>query len=502
MNPRGAGGATLPVWTAREAQAADRRAAAMGIAESWLMESAGAAVARRVQAWGASKPLILVGSGRNGGDGLVAARRLALAGRPPRVFMPAPPRFAEAAQLTSSAWAAGAAPVAAEQLGPSLAWADLVVDAVLGTGQRAPLQPPWDAWWPKLSGQRILAVDLPTGVNADTGQVWGPLPRGIVETVAIAALKPAHLLPPAAAAMGRISVADIGLGAEPGRELQMALPDQWPAGRAEDDDKYARGTLMIIGGSARYSGAPGLAAAAAMRAGMGYAEIWCAAAGADRIRFLPAVVRVLPESAEGALLLSQEAEAALGRAGAVVLGPGATVHASLLEAVRRARRPVVVDAGAFAAYVAVGRPRWPEAVFTPHVREAARLLAVDPTAVSADRRAALRQLTDATGGVVLLKGRRTLIGQGEGPAYANWPGGPELATAGSGDVLAGIIGSLLARGLDPLAAARLGAWWHGAAGLHMRWAYGPSGGSAEDLTKALAGALPLTVPADWPEWVW
>lgn len=497
-----AGGAALPVWTAGEARDADRRAAAMGIAAAWLMESAGAAVARRAAAQGARRPLIWVGPGKNGGDGLVAARRLALAGVRPRVFMPALPRFAEAAGLASSAWAAGAERVPAERLGPSLAWADLVVDAVLGTGQRPPLQPPWDAWWPKLHAQRLLAVDLPTGVDADTGRVWGSLPVGIVETVAIAALKPAHLLLPAASAMGRLTVADIGLSPAPGRQMHLAMPDQWPPDRTARDDKYARGTLMVIGGSARYSGAPGLAAVAAMRAGMGYAEIWCAAAGASRIRFLPAVVRVLPEGADGALLPSPEALAALARAGAVVLGPGAAMDPSLLEAVRASHRPTVVDAGGLSAYAAAGRPRWPEAVFTPHEGEAARLLGVDPAAVAADRRAALGQLAAATGGVVLLKGRHTLIGAAKSPAYANWPGGPELATAGSGDVLAGMIGSLLAQGLAPLAAARLGAWWHGVAGTRMRWERGPTGGSAEDLIEALAGALAMAAPPDWPAWVW
>lgn len=491
----------VPVWTAEEARAADAAAAALGIDGAWLMEAAGACVARRVRSWGATRPLILVGPGQNGGDGLVAARRLALAGVATRVFMPAAPRFAGAAGVVASAWAAGAQRVAEDDPADALAASDLVVDAVLGTGQNRALGPPWSTLWPHLAASRVLAVDLPTGVEADTGRCWtdGPV---MVETIAVGALKPAHLLEPAASRVGRLTVADIGLPRQIGTRFRLDRPEERPRERDAGADKYARGTLVVVGGSAQYTGAPGLAAGGGMRAGMGYVEIWCAAAGAERIRFLPAVVRVLPER-EGALTLDEAAARALARARAVVLGPGGTLAPSLVEAVRATGLPAVVDAGAVAAYVAAGRPPWPGAVFTPHAAEAARLLDREAAWVAGHREAAVRELGAVTGGVVLLKGRRTLVGRGDGPVFVNWPGGPELATAGTGDVLAGVIGGLLARGLDALAAARLGAWWHGLAGERMRWTHGPAGGSAADLLDALAAVRPEAgAPADWPEGVW
>ena len=490
-----------PVWTAEETRAADAAAVGLGIAPSWLMEAAGAAVARRVRAWEAMHPLILVGPGQNGGDGLVAARRLALAGVDTWVFMPTAPRFDGAAAVVASALAAGVRPVEGGQLLEALRTSDLVVDAVLGTGQNRALGPPWSALWPHLARSRVLAVDLPTGVEADTGRCWNDGPV-MVETMAVGALKPAHVLEPAASRLGRLTVADIGLPMRLGQRFRLARPDERPPERAAAADKYARGILAVVGGSAQYTGAPGLAAAGGMRAGMGYVEIWCAGAGAERIRFLPAVVRVLPEQ-DGALALDGAARRALGRARAVVLGPGATLAPSLVEAVWATGLPTVVDAGAVAAYVAAGRPRWPGAVFTPHAAEAARLLDRDAAWVASHREAAARELVRATGGVVLLKGRHTLVGEGEGPLFVNWPGGPELATAGTGDVLAGVIGGLLAQGLAPLPAARLGAWWHGLAGDRMRWTHGPSGGSAEDLLDALSAVRQgAGVPGDWPEWVW
>lgn len=491
----------VPIWTAEEARAADAAATRLGIDGAWLMEAAGAAVARRVRAWGAQHPLILVGPGQNGGDGLVAARRLALVGVAAQVFMPTAPRFDGAAAVAASAWAAGARPMADDEILDALAVSDLVVDAVLGTGQNRALGPPWSTLWPHLAASRVLAVDLPTGVEADTGRCWADGPV-MVETMAVGALKPAHVLEPAASRLGRLTVADIGLPMRLGERFRLARPDERPPERDAGADKYARGTLVVVGGSAQYTGAPGLAAAGGMRAGMGYVEIWCAAAGAERIRFLPAVVRVLPEH-EGALALDDAARSALGRARAVVLGPGATLTPSLVEAVRASGVPAVVDAGAVAAYVAAGRPRWPGAVFTPHTAEAARLLDREAAWVAGHREAAVRELVAATGGVVLLKGHRTLVGRGDGPVFVNWPGGSELATAGTGDVLAGVIGGLLARGLAPLAAARLGAWWHGLAGERMRWTHGASGGSASDLLDALAAVRPAAgAPADWPEWVW
>lgn len=489
----------MPVWTAEEARAADAAARAMGIPGAWLMEAAGAAVARRAKAWAATRPLILVGPGQNGGDGLVAARRLALAGVSTRVFMPAAPHFEGAEALAAAAWAAGARPVASDGALDALAACDLVVDAVLGTGQNRALGPPWSALWPHLARSRVLAVDVPTGVEADTGRCWTDGPA-MVETMAVGALKPAHLLEPAASRMGRLTVADIGLPMRLGERFRLSRPQEPLRARDAGADKYARGTLVVVGGSAQYTGAPGLAAGGGMRAGMGYVEIWCAAAGAERIRFLPAVVRVLPEH-EGALVMDDAARRALGRARAVVLGPGGSLAPSLVEAVRATGLPAVVDAGALAAYTAAGRPAWPGAVFTPHAGEAARLLGRDATWVAGHREAVVRELAAATGGVVLLKGRHTLVGQGGGPVFANWPGGPELATAGTGDVLAGVIGGLLAQGLEPLAAARLGAWWHGLAGERMRWTHGASGGSARDLLDALPAVPPAGIPTDWPEWV-
>jgi len=491
----------LLVWTVAEARAADAAALAMGIPGAWLMEAAGAAVARRVASYAPRRVLVLAGPGQNGGDGLVAARRLALTGFEVAALVPQPGRFPEASAVMASAWAAGVARWETADVEARLPGVDVVVDAVLGTGQNRPLGAPWNDVWSLLPGHRVVAVDLPSGVAADTGALLGN-PVAAVETVALGALKPAHILQPAAAFMGRLTIADIGLPWRRGEHFRLAVPEAHAPSRPETADKYDRGKVIVVGGSPDYSGAPGLAAIAAMRVGAGYVEIWCGPRVAERVRFLPAVVRVLNERPNGALVLDDEHMPHLGRARAIVLGPGAVPDAELIRRVRATEVPTVVDAGGLDGYAAAGRPDWPQAVFTPHVREAGRMLGKDAEWVAAHRATAVRDLVAATGGTVLLKGRRTLIGGVGTPLFVNWPGGGELATAGTGDVLGGMIGGLLAGGMIPEAACRQAAWWHGLAGERMSWRRGPVGGSAEDLLEAVAeAALDHARPADWPQWM-
>jgi hydroxyethylthiazole kinase-like uncharacterized protein yjeF len=492
----------IPVWTADEARERDRTAAQRGIDLTWLMEAAGAQVARRVMRTTTGPVVVLAGPGGNGGDGLVAARRLHLAGVPVSVFQPEPPRFAGGAAVAAATVHTGVPMLDANALSAALASADLVVDAVFGVGQHRPLADPWRELWPQLEHRRVLAVDVPSGVDADSGAVFGPLPR-LVETVAIGALKPAHVLSPAADHMGRIVAVDIGLGTALGARFRVARPEGQPPLRPATADKYHRGKVVVLGGSPDYGGAPGLAAAAAMRAGAGYVEIWCGERTAARVKLLSAVVRIVEESGDGSLSLSADRRDRLAKAAAVVVGPGLRPDPALVRQVHRAGVPTVVDAGALDGWMSAGAPAWPSAVFTPHEGEAARLLGRDAGWVAAHREEAVRALAAQTGAVALLKGRRTLITADRSPVFVNWPGGPELATAGTGDVLAGIIGAFLAAGLSPLAAARRGAWWHGLAGEAAARSAGCAAVAAEDVLRALGSVGDLAAePGGWPEWVW
>ncbi|MEU0191338.1 NAD(P)H-hydrate dehydratase [Streptomyces afghaniensis] len=412
-----------------------------------------------------SRVVLLVGSGDNGGDALYAGARLARRGAGVTAVLLAPER-AHAGGLAAlrraggrvvsagGAEGAGGSAPGAEEL---VERADLVVDGIVGIGGKGGLRP--DAVPLAAAAQRsrraVVAVDLPSGVDADTGEVRGVAVRADL-TVTFGTHKPGLLIDPAREYAGSVRLVDIGLDlpVEPELEaLQHAdVAELLPVPRAESD-KYRRGVVGIAAGSARYPGAAVLAVAGALRGGAG-AVRYVGPAG-------DAVITRFPET-----LVSDQGPKHAGRVQAWVVGPGAGDDAATVGEVLAADVPVLVDAdGLRLAEAGVVRARRAPTLMTPHAGEAAALLGVDRAEVESGRLAAARELAGRYGATVLLKGSTTLVADsGGGAVRVNPTGTSWLATAGSGDVLSGLAGSLLAAGLSAVDAGSVGAYVHGLAG--------------------------------------
>ncbi|WP_406330584.1 NAD(P)H-hydrate dehydratase [[Kitasatospora] papulosa] len=428
-----------------------------------------------------SRVLLLVGSGDNGGDTLYAGARLARRGAGVRALLTSPDkvhRQAMAALLAAGGQVLGGPPLGA--LGP----VDLVVDGITGIGGRGGLRPEAAELVRAVTAGHVpvLAVDLPSGVEADTGEVLGEAVHADA-TVTFGTYKPGLLVDPAAGHAGALRLVDIGLAEElPDRPdleaLQYAdvaallpVPD---AG----SDKYRRGVVGVAAGSERYPGAAVLAVAGALRGGAG--AVRYAGPGAD------AVIARFPET-----LVHPGPPSKAGRVQAWVAGPGLGGSSASAEAVAdvlAADVPVLVDAdGLRLMDAAAVRARTAATVLTPHAGEAAALLGVGREEVEAGRLAAVRELAARYRATVLLKGSTTLVAEpGDAPVRVNPTGTSWLATAGSGDVLSGLAGSLLAAGLAPRDAASVGAYLHG---LAARRAADGAPVAAQDVADA--------VPAAW-----
>ncbi|MDX2623565.1 bifunctional ADP-dependent NAD(P)H-hydrate dehydratase/NAD(P)H-hydrate epimerase [[Kitasatospora] papulosa] len=428
-----------------------------------------------------SRVLLLVGSGDNGGDTLYAGARLARRGAGVRALLTSPDkvhRQAMAALLAAGGQVLGGPPLGA--LGP----VDLVVDGITGIGGRGGLRPEAAELVRAVTAGHVpvLAVDLPSGVEADTGEVLGEAVHADA-TVTFGTYKPGLLVDPAAGHAGALRLVDIGLAEElPDRPdleaLQYAdvaallpVPD---AG----SDKYRRGVVGVAAGSERYPGAAVLAVAGALRGGAG--AVRYAGPGAD------AVIARFPET-----LVHPGPPSRAGRVQAWVAGPGLGDSSASAEAVAdvlAADVPVLVDAdGLRLMDAAAVRARTAATVLTPHAGEAAALLGVGREEVEAGRLAAVRELAARYRATVLLKGSTTLVAEpGDAPVRVNPTGTSWLATAGSGDVLSGLTGSLLAAGLAPRDAASVGAYLHG---LAARRAADGAPVAAQDVADA--------VPAAW-----
>jgi NAD(P)H-hydrate epimerase len=426
----------LPIVTPEEMAAID---AASRLPAEVLIERAGGAVA-----WAALRMLggaygrtvnVLCGKGNNGADGRVAARHLAARGVRVRVFdVPSYPAVLPAA--------------------------DLVIDAAYGTGFRGTWSPP------DVGDTPVLAVDVPSGVDALTGDYAGDV-LAAERTVTFAALKPGLLMPPGSALAGELELADIGLdiGWARANLVQGAdIVEWWP-----ERDAYShkwQNAVRVIAGSSTMTGAPRLVAQAAMRtgAGMVHLSVPGMTLGDAPIEI---VQRPLPSVAW--------AEAALGsldRFHSIVVGPGLgrtdDTGASVRRLVVEAPLPMVIDGdGLFAlgwsseGATTLLRRRTTPTVLTPHDGEYALLSGGQP---GADRMVAARRLAADSGCTVLLKGAATIVADPDGAALVVTAGDARLATAGTGDVLSGIIGALLAAGMRPLHAAAAAAWVHGQAG--------------------------------------
>lgn len=492
----------MRLYTAAEMRAADEAAERAGIATSTLMDNAGRAVADDVRAHFplAQTILVLCGPGNNGGDGYVAARDLARTGRSLRVAAWRAPPAGEAALAAHDAWRpfGGVEALTPEALPDLLNGADLVIDALLGSGLGRPLEGGLARVVDELTAAAlpVVAVDVPTGVDADRAHPPGPHLRA-ARTVQLGGAKRACMVHPARAAFGTWTVADIGLPREALED--PALPRLWTARdvararprRAPDTHKYRVGTVVVVGGSERYRGAAELACRGAHRAGAGLVTLAARERAADA--WPETVLEPISwrEADAGADPVRALQELPAARTGAWVIGPGlddaAVPYLPRLLAI--AHGPVVLDAGAL-------RPELRNAVrnhgavwLTPHHGEAARLLDRATFDIRDDPIGAARSLAEDWNAGVVLKGAGSVLAAADGRCVLSDHGGAELASGGTGDALAGVLGAYLAAPHeDALERAASAAWLHGRAGELAAERFG-EGLRASDLLERLPRAL-------------
>ena len=451
---------TLELLTPAEMARADAAAIAGGIPGITLMEAAGRAVARAAQArFRPCRTLVLAGPGNNGGDGYVAARLLERMGWPVAVAVQAPPRPGGDAALAATGWRGPMLPFSPAEARR----AELVVDAVFGAGLARDVDGAVAETLAAVSAP-LLAVDVPSGLDGESGTVRGFAPRAAL-TVTFFRRKPGHLLLPGRELCGEVVLADIGLPASVlpsvGPRAFHNRPGLWslPA-LAASGHKYTRGHLTILGGGAM-TGAARLAAGAAHRAGAGLVTVAAPDAAAAAVYRAGDPDTIVSTEAVPALLEDE-------RRAVWLLGPGLPPAPETREALRRvidAGRAAVVDAGALLACAETPEALSGAAVLTPHAGEFARVFGP----VGADKPAAARAAAARTGAVVLLKGADTVIAAPDGRVAINDNAPPSLAIGGTGDVLAGTIAALLCQGMRPFEAAAAAAWLQGeAARLHPR----------------------------------
>lgn len=532
------------LWTAADASGADRYTMdVLGAPSPVLMERAALCVSAEVEALAASSETrveVLCGPGNNGGDGLAVARQLWARGYTGVRAVLATARRNDAAEAQLALARAYGVPIVdarAFESGPPGSGSGspmILVDALLGTGSRgAPRGGVAEAlaWATSVRAAqpvRVVAVDVPTGVDVDTGAVSSDAALAADCTVTFQRSKPGLHLTPGCALAGRVVVADIGLRAQPGLQATGALVDpravaSWLKGLGSAAHKGQRGHVGVLAGAAATPGAALLVSVAALRMGAGLVTL---SARGGKGPLLAPLIATRPE-----LMLAFEGpeDAPTPGAGVLVVGPGRTDlltgagegaelaqrRAELSELDRSDPRPMVWDASGleFMAWLfGEARSAGPR-VITPHPGEAVRCLAmVEPDAgwtsarVQADRREAARVLAERSGATVVLKGAGTVIAEAEaetgtGARWAVCPRGSDrLATAGSGDVLAGAIAALLARGLSPWQAACAGVHVHAVAGERAL-----RGAVALDIADALAPASEAEMRdiADgsrWPAW--
>jgi hydroxyethylthiazole kinase-like uncharacterized protein yjeF len=523
------------VTTAAEMRHLDRLAAeTYGIPGVVLMENAGAQVVRVV--WQEYPDLttrrvaVLCGRGNNGGDGFVVARYLHQMGVSAQTFLVGDVesvqgdarvhleilrRLGKAPQVVTTA-------EAAQAVGADLAAYDLLIDALFGTGLKAAVSGPAQLLIAAMNASRkpIVAVDIPSGLSADGGALLGEHVRADL-TVTMALPKRGLLLYPAAEHVGRLVVVDIGFPAV--LRQHDAVRCHWLEAhdmaallraRPEESHKGTYGHVLVVAGGLGKTGAGALASMAALRTGAGLVTFAVPSSlnAAMEAKLTEAMTMPLPEAVEGALgadaakRILESLEAMSG----LVLGPGLGTHPDTVRCVhdvlRQARLPVVVDAdglNALAQQPEVFREVQAPLVLTPHPGELARLRRTSASAIQADRLAAAQDTAQACGAVVVLKGARTVIADPSGTLWINSTGNAGMATAGTGDVLSGMIGALLGQGYAPSTAACLAVYVHGLAGDLAAASLGQRSLLAGDLLTALPTAFQRlesargTPPASW-----
>lgn len=506
---------TLPAWleplpAAAQMRAVDRWAIEdRGVPSLDLMERAGAGLAGlAAERIPAGRIVVVCGKGNNGGDGLVAARLLREQGREADVLLTADP-----GELTGDPRAnlerLPGAPAA--RFDPTaLRGAAGAIDALLGTGFAGePREPALGAIQALRAAADdrvvVVAADVPSGVDASTGAVAGDAVHAAA-TATFHAAKPGLWISPGKQHAGDVRVVPIGI--PPGAPVQAdvgrilgAVLEAIPH-RGHDATKFLSGHVVVCGGSRGLTGAPCLASEAAMRTGAGYVTT-CVPASLNEIfeiRLLEVMTRPLAD-ADGALAAAAERDVleAATRAGALVLGPGMGRSEDALALARsvapRASVPLVLDADGLNAHAGAlealaGRPA--PTVLTPHAGELARLLSTTSAAVGAARLAHAREAAGRAQAIVILKGDDTIVAESDGRVAVSPGGAPALATAGTGDVLSGVLGALLAKRMDPFTAAAAGVEAHRRAGRLAGAAYGPETVIARDVIAHLPAALAVS----------
>jgi NAD(P)H-hydrate epimerase len=494
--------------SAAEMRAAEQEAGRHGLTPAALMRLAGHGAAQALldRADGArSRYLVLAGPGNNGGDALVVAGLLAAAGAPTRIVtyrrtQPSPvdpdgiPRFDS-----------GEDP-GFERLSDAVHSCDVVVDGILGTGRARPIEPDLAALLREVreapNHPHVVALDLPTGVDADSGAADPhALPAG--ETYTFGYIKRGLRLSPARELAGTTRLIDIGLPMPPAVPVEAWCPEArdvagWLPSRGPTIHKYSAGAVLALAGSPLYVGAPQLCATAALRAGAGYLTI--AVQEATRAvlasRIVEPTMLEIPDPPEAALARVRESA---GRYQALLIGPGLGREPRALDLVRAVLaspppgpRAAVVDADALFALSETAN-WWERAplplVLTPHGGEMARLTGLPSDQIEGDRLEVARNWAARWGQVLVLKGAPTIVASPMGELAINPTGNPLLATAGSGDVLSGIVAAFLAGGAPPFDAARAAVYVHGLAADLAIDTYGDRGMLAGDLLPLIPRAI-------------
>ncbi len=447
-----------PILTAEAMRAAEQAAIEAGTSVETLMERAGAALAEAAYRFAGPMPtLILCGPGNNGGDGYVAARHLAERGVAVRVAALADPG-SEAAKSARSRWTGDIEPLSTQTIP-----APLLIDCLFGTGLKRGLEPFVSEHLSRLCAGAVasIACDVPSGVASDSGEELNPVPP-FDATVTFGALKPAHLLFPSMRICGRLVLADIGTAAD-GNWHEIAppeLPALDPGGH-----KYDRGLVHALAGA--MPGAIALSARAAALAGAGYVRL----STSRHIDGLPA-----------AIVQMDTAPVNDERIGCILVGPGLGDLPQVLTLAMTSKAPKVIDADGITHLGEAERLRGQDAIITPHEGEFRKLFG-DLPGTKPERAAAAAH---RSGAVVVYKGPDTLVAAPDGRVGFAPPAPAWLATAGTGDVLAGVIAAMRARGLPGFEAACAGVWLHGRAAEIA----GPQM-IADDLASAIPRALQL-----------
>jgi NAD(P)H-hydrate epimerase len=481
-----------------------------GVPSLELMEAAGRAVAAAAESATAAGPArVVCGKGNNGGDGLVAARHLAAAGHEVEVLLLAPPgELSEDATANLARYEGQAREVEATDAAAALAGSGVVIDAIFGTGFSGATRDPAATVIEAINGcgAAVVAADIASGVDASTGEVEGPAVEAAV-TVSFHAAKVGHWVAPGKRHTGELRVTPIG--------IPEGVPGQAAAGlihssilellapRGPDSTKFSSGQVLIVGGSRGLTGSVCLASSAATRAGAGYVTVAVPSELESIFEIkLTEVMSIGVPGADGGVAADavEPILAAAERRGAVVLGPGLGRSDAVTEVVRdlvaRLETPLVLDAdglNAIAGRLELLAGRSAPTVLTPHAGELARLLETDSADVGAHRLASAREAASRAAAVVVLKGDDSIIAAPDERPIVNGLASPALATAGTGDVLSGMIAALIARGLDARTAAAAAVHAHTRAG---RIAADRVGATESVIATDVIGAIPAGLRHD------